>query len=288
MANEITISVVGGAAPTVVSKEALRAFYAERMIAVPGVVKHKIVTGQPGQNYDFYELGALTVGTIPAGGAETTVRTQWAHTQRQVALSDWRGVSIRVDKRSKFQSSFEYSKEFGVAGGGALGEDQDVQTLADYANFTSNVIGSSTATNPNTMSDEIIRGMLAKIENQKVRRKKENISLAIDPTSWYQLLADADFKTAYATGKSLGVQISGDVHPVYGLKVLVTPSVSATGSVIANQMFAERAIGYVLNKDMSIEFHDKLGDFSEAHLGWYLGGSAIIQQQAGGVMYTAL
>lgn len=286
MANEITISVVGGAAPTVVAKEALRAFYSSRIVAVPSVVKHKVVTGSPGQSYDFYELGDLTVAAIAAAGTANT-NTEWTHTIRAVALSDWRGTNIRVAKRASEQSSFDYAKEFGVAAAGALGEDMDIQVLSDYANFTSNIIGSSTNTAPDAFNDAMIRGALARIENRSVRRVDEPMSAALSPTSWYQLLADPDFKRSDATGAGKGVHVNGIVLPIYGLKVLVTPGVQTTGANIANLIFAQKAIGVVLNKDISIETHDKLGDFSVAHLGWWLGGSAFIQQQAGAVVYSA-
>ena len=75
--------------------------------------------------------------------------------------------------------------------------------------------------------------------------------------------------------------------PRYGIKVVTTPGIQLTGSVRANLIFAKKAFGFVLNKDISIETHDKLGDFSVAHLGWWLGGSAVIQGQAGSAVYSA-
>ena len=286
MSNEITITVASAAAPTVVSKEALRAFYNARVVAKSDVVKMKVVTGEPGQTYNFVELGDLTVAAIAASGVANT-NTEWTHTARSVALTDWRGTNIRVAKLVSAQSSFEYMKEFGIAAGGLLGEDMDIQILADYANFTSNIVGSSTSTSPDAMSDAAIRGALARIENQSVRRVDESMSAVLAPVAWYQLLADPDFKRADATGASKGVHINGIVMPIYGLKVLVTPGVGTTGSVRGNVIFSQKAIGFVLNKDVSIEKHDKLGDFSDAYLAWWLGGSAIIQQQAGAVVYTA-
>lgn len=286
MSAELTISVVGGAAPTIVSKEALRYFYGSRVVSNPSVVKFKIVSGKPGQNFDFYELGALTVASIASTGA-ANANTEWTHTQRSVALTDWRGTNIRVPNVSQEQSSFDYAKEFGIAAADALGEDMDIQVLSDYANFTTNAVGTAGNPTPDPMNDAVIRGLLAKIESQKVRRMDENMSLVLHPTSWYQLLADADFKRADAIGGGKGVHISGMVLPIYGLKVLVTTSIRGTGAVKANLIFAQKAIGVVLNHDIRIATHDKLGDFSEAHLASYLGGSAVIQEQAGGVAYTA-
>lgn len=284
MSNEITISVVGGAAPTVVSKEALRAFYNARVVAKPDVVKYKVVTGQPGQNYDFYELGDLTVAAIAAAGTANT-NTQWSHTQRQVTLTDWRGTNISVPRITDFQSSFDYAKEFGVAAAGALGEDMDIQIVSDYANFTSSVVGNTST--PEAFSDAMLRGALARIENQSVRRVDENMSAVLHPTSWYQLLADSDFKRADAVGGGKGVHIGGVVLPVYGVKVLVTPGIQQSGSARANLIFSQKAIGFVLNKDIAIETHDKVGDFTTRHLAYWLGGSAIIQQQAGALIYSA-
>lgn len=286
MSQEITITIASAAAPTVVSKEALRAFYNARLVASPDVVKYKVVTGQPGQNFDFVELGDLTVAGIAAAGTANT-NTEWTHTQRQVALSDWRGTNIRVAKRVTMQSSFDYMKEFSVGAAGALGEDMDIQILSDYANFTSNVVGSSTAVAPDSLSDAMIRGALARIERQSVRRLDERMTAVLHPTAWYQLLADPDFKRADATGAGKGTHINGLVLPIYGLKVLVTPGVQQTGTVLGNVIFSQKAIGFVLNKDIAIEHHDKLGDFSDAYLAWWLGGSAIIQQQAGAVVYSA-
>lgn len=286
MSAEITITIATAAAPTVVSKEALRAFYNARVVGKPDVVKMKVVSGQPGQTFNFVELGDLTVAGIAAAGT-ANANTEWTHTARSVALTDWRGTNIRVAKVVTEQSSFEYMKEFGIAAAGVLGEDMDIQILADYANFTTNVLGSSTSTSPDAFTDAHLRGALARIENQSVRRVDESMSAVLAPVSWYQLLADSDFKRADALGAAKGVHVSGVVLPIYGLKVLVTPGVGTSGANRANLIFSQKAIGFVLNKDISIEKHDKLGDFSDAYLGWWLGGSAFIQQQAGCVVYTA-
>src|SRR3990167_8373404 len=99
MASEITITVASAAAPTLVEKMALRALYAARVVANSSVVLYKVLSGAVrGQNYDFVELGAATVGSIGADGVIVT-NSAITHTQRQVALSRWRGVNFSVPYR---------------------------------------------------------------------------------------------------------------------------------------------------------------------------------------------
>ena len=154
-----------------------------------------------------------------------------------------------------------------------------------FATFTSPAaIGNTTS--PDAFADATIRGAIARLDNGKVPQKKRHAIL--HPVAHMQLLADSDFKRADAVGKSEGIQVSGVVLPLYGITLLKTAVVNTSGSAHANMLIQEQAFGVVMNQEIKLAKHDKLGDYSVAHLGSYLGGFNVTRTACGIVMYSAV
>lgn len=284
MANEITVTVADAALPEIWEKEALRALYEKRLVAKPDVVLFKVVEGKPGDNIDFTELGALTVAGVGSDGAANT-NTAMTHTQRQIALSNWRGTNISVPNRTLVQSVLSYDKEFAVAAGGALGQDMDDSILDDHGSITTNVEGSTTT--PGIMTDALLRAAILDLEALAVPAEKRTFIL--HPKARFEILGDENFKNAYATGSDKGIQVSGLMLPLYGIKMVVSSRVVSTGTpaVRKNLLIQEQCLGFALQKDITITKHDRVGDYSVRWLAEYLSGDAVLRNNHGVVINTA-
>lgn len=280
MADEITITVADAALPENWEKKALRALYAARVVAKPDVLLYKVSEGKPGDNINFTELGALSVAAPSAAGV--IANTALTHTQRQIALSSWRSTAISVPTRAMYQSVLEYGQEFSVGAGDALGQDMDDLILDDHGSLTSNNEGSTTT--PIPMSDALVRAAILDLDVLSVPKEKRTFIL--HPTAKWALLGDSDFKRSDATGKSEGGMVSGILHPLYGVKFVETPRVVQSGSVRKNLLLQEKCIGFVVQKDISITKHDRVGDLTVRWIAEYLCGEAVLRQNHGVVINT--
>lgn len=278
MANEVTITVASSAAPTIVEKEALRAMYAARVIARPGVVMYDVRTGKPGQNVDHIELGTLNVNAPGADG--TVTNTAVTHTQRQIVLDDWRHVALSVPYRTLAQSVFDYDVEFGKAAGGALGADMDSLVTALQGSFTTNVEGSSAA----IMSDALVRAAILDLDTGNVLQ--ENRTFVLHPKAKFELLGDSDFRNANATGMGKGGQVSGILHPLYGVKFVTSTGV-VNSSGRQNLLLQEEAVGFAIQRDINIKKHELVGDLTTRYTADFLAGVNILRETFAARITTA-
>ena len=278
MASEITITVASAAAPTIVEKEALRALYANRVVARPNVVKYEIRSGKPGQNVDHVELGALNVNAAGADGGVTN--TAVTHTQRQIALDDWRHVAISIPYRTVAQSVLDYDVEFGASAGGALGADMD-SLLTALWNSVSGTEGNSGA----IMADSLVRASILDLDLLNVPQEKR--TFVLHPSAKFALLGDADFRSANITGAGKGGHVTGILHPLYGIEFVTTTQV-VNSSGYKNLLLQENCMGFMLQREISIKKHELVGDLTVRFTADYLAGAGILRANHGVAITTAV
>lgn len=252
MANEIDVTVADAALREVWVTEALRALYAESVVAKPDVILIKEAKGkEKGDNVNFTQLAALSVNDVGAAGTVTNQAT--THTQRQVALNRWREVTWTVVDRVAKQSAIDHEFEFNAQALEALSEDMDLSVLDDHGSFTGDNAKGSTVS-PEPMNADL--ALEAVIELADVRKvKKKNMNLILGIRSAANLFKEDRLGSADKSGKSSGYLISGAVPTFMGIRTLEHPIVVQTGDPLVekNLLLSKRAIGMGISSEPNFD-----------------------------------
>lgn len=282
MSNEVTITVADASLPEVSEKQALRALYATRVVTRSDVLMLKNVEGKPGDLIDFTEMGALTVAAIGTDGSvANTAQTQ---TRRQLALNSFRSTAITVPVQVEAQSILDFGDEFAVAAGGALGADMDNLVMSDYASITTNSEGSTTT--PGAMTDALLRASLLDLDALNVAQEMR--SFLFHQKAKWELLADPNFKLAYATGASKGAQTTGDLPDLYGIKYRLTSKTATLSGVYKNILLQQEALAFALQKNLTIKMQEVSGSLAKQWIGFYLAGEKFLRENLAVLINTGV
>ena len=255
--SEVTVTVADVALPEYWEAVALRGRYANSVLAKPEVVTFKMSKGKKfGDNYNFTETSVLSTNAVSADGA--VANQSLTHTQRQVALSLWREVTITVPDRTQIQSVLDYGEEFSFNAGKAMGVYEDDSIADDHGSYTgTNAIGD--VADPGAMSDDLALEAVVILDNNNI--PAEDRTWAFSPRAKADLLKMDKFTLANATGFSKGVQLTGEFGDLYGNRVLTTSRIVATGtpSVRKNLYLHKEACALVMERSLNVEVLARVG-----------------------------
>lgn len=253
MSNEITVGtggtvnaagdLAGAALPEVWRRKSLLARYANS--ALYGFVLHADEEVKSfGQNVHIRKLPTVSVNNVGSGGSVTNQAL--SYTETIVQIDKWKEATIDVDDQAQAQALVDLLEDFSQQFGKAIGEQQDTDMFNLYSNLSYNV-GDSTS----QLNDDLILAAIQKLDDAKVPFANRRFFFA--PVAKRMLMKLDKFTLSYATGKSEGGQVNGELSELYGTTASFTPLVPTNASARDNLLIHMEAFAAATQKNFRIE-----------------------------------
>ena len=254
MANETTASSADAALQEIWISEALRQLLAKRKVSKEGVVTVKMVSGKKkGDNVDFTELSGI--GTTATNTDGTVTNQVLTHTQRQVALTNWRESTITIVDRADVQSVLDYDTEVPLVEAAALGQYMDDTILDDHASLTGVSAQVGNAAAPGAFNSDMALEADTGLQDQNVEAEDGQIHWILSNRAYAQLFKNEVLQSASDSGDDKSAVVTGQLRKLLGYDIIRTSRVVSTGtpSVHKNMLLHEKCIAMGISRDLQVD-----------------------------------
>jgi len=215
------MAVTGNAALLATKQDLIAALVQRELIASsilsPTIMDVSRFAVKGAKTIAFPKAGSFTVEDR-ASGAQATIQNLTFATD-QLALDRMATVSWLIDPQDELESVLDVDAEYAVRAARALGQDLDVQIVAQLE-----AAGVATATVAASITDAVILEMRSALLRRKANPR--NLRLSIPPEQEAAMLAINKFTLVEQYGAA--IVASGALGFIYGMPVFVTPTIGAT------------------------------------------------------------
>jgi len=249
MADEIENTELDKWIPEVWRPQALEGRYAAMKFAPRSLSTDAEVRGR-GDIVHISIEPIVSVNDVGAAGALTNQAL--TPTEVQLTVDKWKESTIDVVDKAEMQSLISARATFPRSFGRAMGQqiDDDVFALQTAANLSSNQVGSS-STSPD---EALLTSAVQKLMEGDVPTDNPNdITFSFHPKDWAALKQIDAFNDANITGMSQGGALTQNLPSFYGIPVVVSSRVAASGGARLNGLTHRQTYAWAMQQNFKIE-----------------------------------